>query len=148
LVGDGLFAGSAGLGASEKRVTARRAVITVAFCPCPFDAALFITVLCYFFSPQWNGSFHHSYPGSETEIFYHIAWPFLTLMAGIVAFGSHTISYLTSLTKTIEFLGRIGLHTTETFCFFWFCSIEFAHDRLEFFILIPCGNVNAASAAI
>jgi hypothetical protein len=69
-------------------------------------------------------------------------------MARIVASGFYTISYLTSLTKTIELLGWIRLHTAQTFRFFWFCSIELAHDRLEFFIAIPCGDVNSAGSAI
>jgi hypothetical protein len=105
-------------------------------------------MLHYFCSPQWNRSFHHSYPSSETEIFYDAARPFLTLTAGIVAFRSYTTPYLTSLTKPIELLGWIRLHTAQTFCFFWLCSVELAHDRLEFFIAIPCGDVNATGPAI
>jgi hypothetical protein len=148
LVSDWLLACSAGLCTSEKWLAARGAVITLTLFPCPFDAALFIALRCYLCSPQWNRSFHHSSPGSETEIFYHAAWPFLTLVTGVIALGSYTVSYLASFTIAVEFLGWIRLHTAQTFRFFWLCSIELAHDRLEFFILIPCGNVNATDPAI
>jgi hypothetical protein len=123
-------------------------VITLTFSLCPFYAALLITVLSYFSPPYWDRSLHHSYASGETEILYPTAWPFPTLMTGVIPFGFDAVPYGASFAKTIELLGWIGLHAAKTFGFFWFCSVKIAHHRLEFLISIPCCNVNSAGPAI
>ena len=84
-IGYRFFARPAMLCTSEKRLAARRAVIAAAFRPRPFHAPFLITLFSNKSSPQRNSSFHYSYAGGKAEIVYHSAWPFLTLMTGVVS---------------------------------------------------------------
>ena len=99
-------------------------------------------------TPERNRSLHHSYAGGITEILYQTTWPFLARVTGIIPLGFYATPNRTGFTKTVKLLGWIRLHAAKTFCFFWLCSIEAAHNRPEFFISVPCRKVDSADTTI
>src|SRR5512136_729360 len=105
-------------------------------------------MLSHLGSPYGNCPFHHSSACGETEILYPTARPFLTLVTGVIAFRRYTIPYSACSRNTVEFLGRIRLHTAQTFSFFWFCSKEVPHYSFEFFIFVSRHNINSTGTTI
>jgi hypothetical protein len=123
-------------------------MIPLAFGSSPFDAALLIALFGNFFPPDRDRPFHDADARREKKIFNLITWPFLALVAGIISFGFYATPDLAGFAKSVELLGWVRLHATQTFRFFRFGPIEVAHDRLEFFIAVPGGEVNPATSAV
>ena len=123
-------------------------MIPLAFGSSPFDAALLISLLGNFFPPDRDRPLHDADARGEKEFFNLITRPFLTLVAGIISSGFYATPDLADSAKSIELLGRVRLHATQTFRFFRFGPIEVAHDRLEFFIAVPGSEIDPASSAV
>ena len=147
-IGHTCFAGSAALCTPEKWFAAGRTVIPFAFSPGPFNTTLLLTILGYFRPPYGNRPFHHPYAGGKAETLNHAAWPFLTLMAGVIPFRSYALPYCAYPAKIIKFFRRLGLHATHTFGIFGLCSVKVRHNSFEFFVSIPGCNIDSADTTI
>jgi hypothetical protein len=105
-------------------------------------------MLGHFGAPFWDRPFHYFDPRGEAEFFNQVARPFLALVAGVKPFPLHTVSDFAQFAITVYLSGRVRLHTAQALGLFRLCPVEFSHDRLEFPVPIPGGDVNAASPAI
>ena len=63
-------------------------------------------------------------------------------------FITNTFSDITCFTKTINTFGRFTLHTSQTFCFFYFRAIQSCQYPSENFIIISVGDIYTADSAI
>jgi len=147
-LGHGFFARPAALGPSKEGLTAGRAVVSFAFRPRPFGAALFVPLFGDVLSPDWDRPFHDFHSGGENEIFDEIAGPFPALMAGVIPFGFHATADLAGLAEAVDLFRRVRLHATQAFRFFRLGPVEISHHRLELLIAVSGGEVNSAGPAI
>ena len=114
----------------------------------PFDTPLFIPEFGDLFPPYRNGAQHHPLAGFQPEVFNFFTRPVPALVAGVKSFGFHAIPDFAHLAIYIEILWRIGLHAAGAGGFFGSGAVKTPHHGLEFFIVVPVGNIDPAGAAI
>jgi hypothetical protein len=98
--------------------------------------------------PDRDRPFHDPDTRGKKEFFDLVTRPISALVAGVVSSGFYATADLADFAKSIDLLGRVRLHATRTFSFLGFGPIEVTHDRLEFFISVPGGEVYPADSAV